>query len=242
MSKKVQKLNSFSILSNTLHLWSASLLISDKKEQEYRTILADYELVKADKFHFIKDRKAYIASRGLLRILSGKYLKSKPESVEFKYSEYGKPSYLVATNLNFNLSHSGGRMLVGFVEDLKIGVDIELVRTNFDVLEIAANYFSKKENEALNKIRSDEKEKAFFRCWTRKEAFVKAEGSGLSFPLDKFSVSLDKDNEAILLETKWDSNEKHKWGLFSLAPYKQYLAAVAIKGKIDDYIIKEWSH
>lgn len=230
------------ISSNTTHLWFASLIITEKQKTAYKKVLSKEELIKANKFRFKKDEEAYIAAHAILRIISGKYLNINPEKIKFNYSEFGKPSYALKTNINFNLSHSGEKALLAFINDFEIGADIEFIKRDFDVLDIAANFFSKKEIIALNKITENDKERAFFRCWTRKEAFIKAEGSGLSFPLDKFSVTLDSDTDAKLIETQWDFSERERWSLFSSAPFKDYLIAIATKGSVNNYILKEWQH
>jgi len=201
---------SFKIKPNQVSVWCASLK-KDYKEAEFHHLLSNDELIRANKFYFEKDKANYIYARALLRILSSKYLNIPPQKIQFGYSKYGKPFY-----------------------------DIEYIKDNFDVLEIANNFFSKKEIEQLKKIPVSENKRAFFRCWTRKEAFIKAEGSGLSFPLDKFTVTLKNDNEANLLNTYWDEKEKSKWSLKAFSPYANYLAAVAVKGNVKDYNLYDW--
>ena len=90
---------------------------------------------------------------------------------------------------------------------------------------------SKKEIEAMKRIPEKQWSRAFHRCWTRKEAFIKAEGSGLSFPLNRFAVSLDDDHQADLLETDWDATEKSNWSLFSFIPREQYIVAIALRNQ-----------
>lgn len=234
-----KKLFSFKIKPNQVSVWCASLK-KDYKEAEFHHLLSNDELIRANKFYFEKDKANYIYARALLRILSSKYLNIPPQKIQFGYSKYGKPFYKHNTPLKFNLSHSKEKMLVSFVNNYEVGSDIEYIKDNFDVLEIANNFFSKKEIEQLKKIPVSENKRAFFRCWTRKEAFIKAEGSGLSFPLDKFTVTLKNDNEANLLNTYWDEKEKSKWSLKAFSPYANYLAAVAVKGNVKDYNLYDW--
>ena len=115
-----------------------------------------------------------------------------------------------------------------------IGVDVEKIKADFNVFEIASNYFSNSEIESLKKLPIENHVKGFYRCWTRKESFIKAKAKGLSFPLDSFSVSFDSDEKAELLETKWAKNEKDLWKLFSFSPKENYIGAVSVKGNIQN--------
>lgn len=160
--------------------------------------------------------------------MSGKYLKINPEDIQFDYSEFGKPFFKAAPSLKFNLSHSGERIVIAFCHTQEVGVDIEKIKYELDVLELAQNFFSKTEIVALEEQPLEELPKSFFRCWTRKEAFIKAEGSGLSFPFDKFTVSIEKDNQAALLSTDWDESDKLNWTLFSFVPDTEYIGALAV--------------
>ena len=129
---------------------------------------------------------------------------------------------------------------MAFVKDSEIGIDVEKIKTDFDVLNLAENLFSTTEVKMLHDVQQDDVYQAFYRCWTRKEAFIKAEGSGLSFPLDAFSVSMDEDYEAKLLQTKWNAAEKNKWSLFSFSPTKECIAAIAVRGKVKSIQYFNW--
>ena len=160
-------------------------------------------------------------------------VKTNPEAITFKYGEYGKPIFDFKTNLKFNISHSGDIAILSFVKDFDIGADIEQIKNDFDVLDIATNYFSELEIEALKKVPKKKQAEYFYRCWTRKESFIKAKSQGLSFPLDSFSVSIDSNDRTELLETQWDVNEKNTWKLFAYSPKENYLSAVSVQGKIE---------
>lgn len=230
---------SFNIEPNQVNMWVASLK-KDYKEMEFHQLLSTDERIRADKFYFEKDRASFIYARALSRIISSKYLNIPPQEIQFGYSNFGKPFYKHDTQLKFNLSHSNEKLFVSFTNGHEIGSDIEYINNDFDVLEIAQNFFSKNEIERLERISVKEQKRAFFRCWTRKEAFIKAEGSGLSFPLDRFNVSLESDNEATLLNTYWNEKEKKRWSLHAFSPYSNYLAAVATKGNINEYQLYDW--
>ncbi len=224
----------FDLPGETIHLWYCSFGSNETHIPNYRSVLSDDELLKAEKFKFRIDRERHIISRGLLRTLLGRYLKKDPRNIRFNYTSYGKPQLPEHGTLHFNVSHSGDRAVFGFVRDSEVGVDVEKIKDDFDVLELASKFFSPLEVELLAKNPGAEMAKAFFRCWTRKESFIKAVGSGLSFPLDSFSVSMDDDLQVNLLETLWDASERHRWKMFSFVPSEGYIGAVAIRNRIDN--------
>lgn len=224
----------------TIHFWCCDFNQNKDKLESHISLLSKDEKIRSGKFKFDKDRECYIISRGILRLLLGSYLDINPKHIKFKYTSYGKPILDFKNDLKFNISHSGNRAAFAFFKNQEIGVDIEKIKDDFDVLELAQNFFSKKEIEVLERQSKVDLPRAFFRCWTRKESFIKAEGSGLSFPLDKFAVSLENDEEAELLETQWDSKEKDQWQLFSFIPAEGYIAAVAVKQQVTQISYLNW--
>lgn len=216
------------LLEKTIHIWYCNFDVNRSKIDYYSSLLSKDEKQKASRFKFTKDRECYIITRGILRLLLASYLEVEAKDITFDYTSFAKPFLAFKNPLKFNVSHSGRMATFAFFLGTEIGVDIERVKADFDVLELAQNFFSKNEIESLEKLPKEELPQAFFRCWTRKEAFIKAEGSGLSFPLDKFAVSLDDDQSAQLLETQWDITEKNKWQLYSFIPAPEYLGAVAV--------------
>ena len=225
-----------SLQTNEIHCYFANFNKISKKVENYKAMLSKEEIERADKFKFLIDKNRFIVSRGILRKLSGHYLNQDPREVGFKYGKYGKPMYRDIPNLNFNISHSGNMVVLGFVRDNEIGVDVEKIKTDFDVLEIAQNFFSTREVKSLLNIPIENQYRAFYRCWTRKESFIKAKGSGLSFPLHSFAVSLDSDEKAEFLETNWNLNEKNNWKLFSFVPSHNYVGALSVQGS--EYSVK----
>lgn len=224
--------NSFKILKTELHIWFINLNKTIEVIESLKQFLSENEISKASKFRFEKDKNSSIITRGSLRYLSGKYLKMNPENILFKYGNYGKPDFDIKTDLKFNVSHSGNLAIIGFVLNNDIGVDIEQLKYDFEVMDIVDNYFSQYEIETLKKLPIEEHTKGFYRCWTRKESFIKAKAKGLSFPLDSFSVDIKSDKKTELLETKWDKNEKDLWRLFSFSPMDNYIGAASVKGDI----------
>ena len=192
------------------------------------------------KFKFQRDKDHFVIARGVLRILLGKYLNLVPEKVQFAYSKYGKPKLADESNISFNLSHAQGKALLGFCITQNIGVDIECFNQELDFSNIANAFFSTAEAEQLNSLTAMKKAEAFFNCWTRKEAFIKAEGSGLSFPLKQFEVSLVPGEPVKLINTFWNPAEKENWSLYSFQPFPNFIGAVAIRRKKN--ILKFWDY
>ena len=200
---------------------------------QLQQVLGPDELTRANRFHFEKDRRYFIAARAGLRKLLGNYLKVDAAEIRLTYNKYGKPSLAESLNksaISFNLAHSGGLGLYGFSLGRRIGVDLEYVRPEFTGHEIAQQYFSQREATELERVPLALRNQAFFNCWTRKEAFIKALGLGLSLPLKEFDVSLAPTAPAALLETRWSPQEASRWSLTALDVAAGYVAAVAVEG------------
>jgi 4'-phosphopantetheinyl transferase len=218
---------------DAVHVWCAELDQEAVVVRAFRDTLALDEQQRADRFNFTKDRAHFIVARGVLRDILGRYLKTPPGCVRFSYSEYGKPLLSEETNdrqLRFNVSHSHGLALFAFTKRRKIGLDIEFMREDFASLEIAEHFFSTREVSALRAFPPELRTAAFFRCWTRKEAYIKAIGEGLSHPLHDFTVSLAPGEPAALLSTETDPQEASRWSLVELFPGTDYAAALAVEG------------
>ena len=212
-----------------IHIWKINVdEFSEISVNQHLNILTGNERARASGFKFYKDRKNFIISRAILRKLSGQYLRTDPKGISFFSEKYGKPQLKHDTTLKFNLSHSGKMIVIGFINHYDIGVDVEHIRNDFDTMDIAKHFFSKQEIKALYTTSYSEKHLAFYRCWTRKEAFIKALGNGLSYPLDSFSVSLDNDHEVQLESILDKSHDEKNWNLFSFRPNDNYIAAIAI--------------
>ncbi|WP_052143796.1 4'-phosphopantetheinyl transferase family protein [Wocania ichthyoenteri] len=220
------------LTSNLAHLWQVNFSQQLNNISFFLSLLSVSEKEKASRFRFKKDENQFIISRGVLRILSAQYLNICAKKIVFEYGEYGKPEFDFNSNLKFNISHSGDMAVLAFVLNYDIGADIEKIKDNFDVLDIASNYFSKAEIDTLKKLPKEKHVNSFYRCWTRKESFIKAKSLGLTFPLDSFSVCINSGKKTELLETKWDEAEKNTWKLFTFSPHQNYIGAVSIKGDI----------
>jgi len=162
------------------------------------------------------------------------YLNCPPAELVFDHNRYGKPVLLDNTPTNqveFNISHSAGIALFAFVWNRRIGVDVEYLRDNFDHLKLAARFFSSHEIAALSSLPNDEIKAGFFRCWTRKEAFVKAHGEGLSLPLESFDVNLASGEKACLLATRGELEAADEWTMEDIPLGPEYAGALVVHGR-----------
>lgn len=216
-----------------IHVWRSLL---DQTPSQIRTLqqnLAADEQARAERFYFARDRGHFIAARGALRAILGRYLSRAPERVSLCYGSHGKPALADAFDGNairFNLSHSQGVALYAFTRGREVGVDIERIRDDLKTAEIAERFFSRQEAAMLRALPIELRHQAFFRCWTRKEAYIKARGEGLSLPLDGFDVSLGPGEPAAMLGTRPDPSEASRWSLHDLAPAPGFAAALAAQG------------
>jgi 4'-phosphopantetheinyl transferase len=203
---------------------------------EFRARLSAEENDRAEKFKFHKDRKRYILTHGLLRVILGLYADVAPGELKFTENPYGKPELVHPSGLNltFNLSHSHERALIGIACGRQIGVDIEYVKNDFEWKEIVERFFSPREIQMINALPKDIQHRAFFTCWTRKEAYVKATGMGLSLPLKEFDVSPVPWAAALLLSQK----EASEWSMKEVPVAEPYVATVAVAGH--DARIRDW--
>ncbi len=221
--------NETNLEANELHLWCTSLDPEGNHLKFLRELLSEDERERAERFKFWRDQRRYMVGRGILRLLIGRYLSVDPKSIEFQYNEFGKP-YLPDDDLKFNLAHCRDLILFGFCLNADIGVDLECIRPIADAPGIASRFFSQGENEALLDTPEEQRNEVFLSYWTLKEAYIKAVGQGLSYPLDKFEVSIPETKGPRIL-TFHDKIEDTIWSLFSLSPESDCVAAVAAKGE-----------
>lgn len=216
-----------------IHVWRASLNQTATAIAAFRRVLAPDELERAAKYHFQKDCERFISARAVLRLLLASYLGREPAGLRFRTNAYGKPELDARSDedtLRFNLSHARDIALYAIARKREIGVDVEYVSQDFDTEQIASRFFSRREVQALRALPASLRTESFFRCWTRKEAYIKAKGEGLSMPLDQFDVSLSPDAPAALLNVASDPAEITRWSLRELTPATNYIAAIAVEG------------
>lgn len=227
--------------ADEVHVWCASLELEKTYICQLYQRLSEDERHRAEQFYFEKDQKHYIVARSLLRIILSRYLSLNAREIRFCYGINGKPALIAEQDgkrLRFNLSHSQGLAIYAVTQNRDIGVDIEYIHPNFLWKEIAERFFSSQENAMLRTLPANLQYRGFFRCWTCKEAYVKATGKGLSIPLDQFDVSLAPGEPAALLRTQWDREEAARWSLQELIPTRGYVAALAVEG--DGWRLQCW--
>jgi 4'-phosphopantetheinyl transferase len=233
---------SHNIIADEVHVWQASLEVLPQEQERLHRILDAEERSRADRFRFPKDRRHYTVARGVLRLLLARYLHTSPEALNFSYNQYGKPALIEDLNpnkLQFNLSHSGERVLYAFALQRELGIDIEWRDRHIGEMEqIAKRYFSPYETQQLLALPESQRVSGFFNCWTRKEAYIKARGRGLSLPLHEFDVTLKPVEPAQLLATRDDPTHASRWVMRELKPGRDYVAALAVEG--DGWDLKCW--
>jgi 4'-phosphopantetheinyl transferase len=238
------KPSTFALAGHEIHAWRVDLSsASSRRVKGLRHILAEDERRRADGFCFEEDRERFVVARGVLRSLLGSYLDLEPGRLNFRYGSHGKPALAEGTGgdtLRFNVSHSRGLALFALTRNREVGIDVEYVRSDLELEEIAGRYFSPQEAAALRSLPTDARTEAFFACWTRKEAYLKARGEGLSIALDGFSVSLVPGEPAVVLNTQEGPSEAARWALRELRPGPGYVAALAAEGHGWRLVCRHW--
>jgi 4'-phosphopantetheinyl transferase len=223
----------FALGPGEVHVWRAGLE-SEDDARRLEPLLSRDEIQRANRFRFAEHRRRFVIARGCLRQLLEKYLQSDAREFVFVYSAEGKPSLDVRhqTDLRFNISHSGEIAAFGFTLGRDIGIDVELIRPEVDVDEIPQRFFSCIEQKWMSSLEGEAKFQGFFNCWTRKEAYVKAVGTGLSLPLRNFDVSLTPGEPARLLATRPDPTVASRWDMAALDFGSEYAGTVIVEGII----------
>ena len=213
--------------TNQVHIWRATLKRSKEDLAEFTKLLNLQEKIRANKFIAKQAKNNFVVARGILRWLLGKYLGIKPQDILLQQNRYGK-LYVASSALQFNLSHSHDLALFAFTQHHFIGVDVEFIRADFDFTAIAERFFSKTENLDLLALPIEQQLPAFFNCWSRKEAFIKALGKGLFCALDSFSVEVSNKNAGRLTLHFSDMElDTKNWALEALNPAASFVGAVA---------------
>lgn len=219
-----------SLSGNEIHVWQIDIESQIQNLKSFWPYLSNIEQSRANNFRFEIHKNKYIIRTGILRILLSNYMTCQPNEIEFKIGESGKPK-LTNSNLAFNLSHSKNKAIIAFAINLQLGVDIEYIDEKIEAKQIATHFFSTKEIEQLYALNDVNVVDGFFNIWTKKEAFIKAIGTGLTYPLDSFDVNLDVIEKNALTHVGTSFAKAKKWNLFSIKTFKNYKAALAYKGK-----------
>jgi 4'-phosphopantetheinyl transferase len=213
-------------------VWAVRLKATDEAMGHYQALLGPEERARAARFAFDRLRGPYELSHGVLRLLLSRYLNCEARDLSFTHGPRGKPALRDQSRIRFNMSHSGSLALYAFTADRDIGADVEQVREIADLPQIASRYFCQPETAQLLSMEGGEaRQEAFFRCWTRKEAYIKAVGDGLSLPLDQFQVTLLPSELARFVHIGGDKELAGKWSLHHLDPARGYFGALAYPGE-----------
>lgn len=213
-----------------VHVWAAPLDGAAGIERDWEADLTSDERARAARFQRDDPRRRFVVSRGVLRTILGQHLAVSPHEVPLIYANHGKPE-LRAGEFHFNLAHSGELALVAVTAGCTVGVDVERIRPVRQRDEIARRYFAPTEIEAIVALDELQRTAAFLRCWTRKEAILKAIGTGLGYPLDAFAVPVGTDADAWVELAGHGSLSAARCRLTPLSPCADYTAAVATLGQ-----------
>ena len=229
------------LLTEDVHVWSASLDVPEDVLHVLQQTLDSDERIRAGRFYFEQDRSRFIVCHGLLRAILASYLNIEPDRLQFDYTSNGKPFLIQKYRdkaLQFNLAHSHELALYAFTVDRRIGVDVERIYSFAKSSQLARRILSKQERAELYRSPQDEKLETLFRYWTCKEAYVKATGEGLTLPLEKIHLSLMQESKARMISINRSVREASRWSLRELHPVPGFAAALVIEGI--DYRLNQW--
>lgn len=212
--------------SDEIHLWNGRMAAEESCLRELRAFLSQDEIEKADRLRFDSDKRSYIICRGLLRTILAAYLELKPGEIQFQYNAQGKP-FLRNQAIRFSVSHSAERVLCAFCKNFEVGVDLERVREMPDASTLAQRFFAPSEYTELCEAGPANRTTVFFCCWTRKEAYIKATGQGLSLPLNSFQVPTAPEAAGKLRIMMGPNAPLDSWTLRHLDPAPGYVGALA---------------
>ncbi|MEQ9620111.1 MAG: 4'-phosphopantetheinyl transferase superfamily protein [Deltaproteobacteria bacterium] len=221
-----------------VHLWICRFQSEANATEEcYEEIISADERKRADRFRFNEERSKFIQARGVLRTVLGKYLNLRPNELVFDYNKYGKPGLqarINPRNVKFNLSHSRSLAIYAVTKDREVGVDVEYLRDVKRADKIIERFFSQHEREFYGSRPSAIKKLAFFQLWTRKEAYTKAMGAGISLPRDDYTLSLIPGDSSYRNNRSPVTGNNRKWSLYDIEIDENYKAALAVEGEGHD--------
>ncbi len=225
--------SSASIHTDEVHVWFLDFSDAESYITNLSQLLSDDEQARAVRFVSHFDKIRFSITRGVLRQLLSAYTGHSAKSIQLVYGHHGRPALTASQGhgINFNLSHSGEHAYFALSRDGDVGIDIERIRPYSPTyrLRLAKRFFSEMECSAIKGLSASTVEQAFFACWTRKEAYIKAHGRGLSLPLSRFSVSVDPSSAAQLLSTPWRPSDYKLTRLWDLPAPRGYRATIALK-------------
>ncbi|MBK8465894.1 MAG: 4'-phosphopantetheinyl transferase superfamily protein [Chloracidobacterium sp.] len=211
-----------------VHVWRVDLCDPADVQPRLNELLSPDELKRASRYHFDKDRSSYKIRRAVLKMILGSYVREKAEDLQFTYNNFDKPKLKAKLPIRFNASSSNCVGIIAIALDTRIGIDIEFVDDTFPTLELAEKYFSADEVRALGNLQPELQTAAFFDCWTKKEAYVKAVGDGMSHPLPELVISSDEQGQ---FSVDAISGKAADWCFTSFIPQQNYIASLAYEGE-----------
>ena len=212
-------------------IWKCCVKLGDDQIGELSSLLSTEEKARAQRLKIAEKQNQFIIARGRLRQNLGKYLNLDQHAFKFEYAVHGKP-YMEERwqghEISFNVSHSHNFILIAMSLDHQLGIDIEKIQHGKDHTALARRFFSKREQAELTVLPEEIKTRAFYSCWARKEAFVKAVGDGITYGLDTFDVSVHPDETKPLINIHTNSGEDITWSVFNIPMDEDYMAALAV--------------
>lgn len=214
-----------------IHVWIGSRCVEDSEVEQLEALLSDAERERANRFGTSTLRRRFIVARALLRRLLSEHVSAPPASVRFGYGPQGKPCLPDHPELCFNLSHAGNQVVIAVAWQREVGVDIVAASSDVDCSGVAQLAFSPAEHAALGALEPLERREAFFRIWSRKEAYIKARGTGLSYPTRSFTVSAAAGDRDALLADENDPGSERRWRIVEIEAPAGFHCALAVKGR-----------
>lgn len=225
-------------------LFRAELLQPENTLQHAKLLLSNDEVQRAKRFRFAPHRRRFLVARAMLRTILAHYLRIGAKEVRFEYQQHGKPKIVDSQNpseVTFNLSHSREMAVLAVALQRQLGVDVEFIKRPLtDPGRLARRFFSEQEKAQFSQVSESQKNEAFFNCWTRKEAFIKAIGEGLTHPLRNFDVSFLPGEQAALLSTRPDASQAQQWSMHAFSAGTEYIGALAVQGPLCQLHCYQW--
>ncbi len=231
-------------LGEAVDVWKINLDHCHGDSAHLFNLLDENEKSKALSNRFEINCCRFVACRAVLKILLGCYLSIKPSGLEFEYNDYGKPKLadrINLKNIKFNVSHSKNIAVIGIAKNNEIGIDIEEIDENIPYMELSDFCFSVHEQNSLRELQIEDRAQGFFNCWTRKEAFIKAIGMGLSFPLKEFNVTLDPGEAAEIIDVNHELYRDLQWTVDEFSVSTSFAGALVIQGVKEKIRYWEWN-
>lgn len=233
-----------SLATHNVHVIHVELQVEDRLLDRLSLLLSPAEIARADRYKVPLPRRHFIACRATLRQLLAGCLNCAATEVEFEYGPHGKPALRQtgssSTDIQFSVSHSADQALIAVATNQVVGIDLEQMDSSVRILKLADRFFSPGEAAELRGLPECDQLAGFYRGWTSKEAYLKATGHGLSFPLNKFSVALNPHQPPRLIEVVDQPDELTRWALQGLDPTPGFAAAVMFEAA-PGTTLKQWS-